>query len=279
MALVGVACNTEPHGGGNLGTAPSISPVSGGVVYVSEPIDYVVTATDADGDAVSWRAIAPASASINAGTGAFSWRPAVSDTGPHTIMFIAGDGRNEDTLRVGYTVVLPTLAADEPMKILRPLAGETYAYGDTLVIAFAVNRCASAAAIIVNDGTWDAEARGDCYYTNSVEYWLKESIDSVDAAGRMSRFYRTAEQLGIGFDIGFYKLPLVDNKDVPGTYCEVNFGGGISTADSVQVTIFDPYIRENLDDLYLCNPDEGTAWRIIGAVNAGVQSGYFRVSP
>ena len=276
MACIGMACNTGPTGDGDRGTAPSITPISGGTVYVSEPIDYTVTATDADGDAVIWRAITPASASFNAVTGAFSWRPAIADTGSQTVMFIAGDGRNEDTLRVGYTVVLPALAADEPMTILRPAAGETYTYGDTLVIAFAVNRCASQAEIITNNAT-DSGEIGDCSYTPSAEYWLGETSDSADATGRICRYYRTAEQLGIGFDIGFYKLPLVDKDSIPSSNCHVHFGGGVKTVDSVRVTILDPYIMNTVGDPAVCHPDEAIAWRIIMAIAVGIKSAYFSV--
>jgi len=280
IAFMGALCNnTTPTGA--QGVAPVISPISGGIVFVSEPIDYKLYASDADGDAVTWTAVKPQSALLNSATGVFSWRPAVSDTGSQIIAFIASDGKNRDTVNVQYTVVLPTLAADQPGKILRPVAGATYGYGDTLVIAFAVNRCARSGGIIVNDGTWDTVMNMDCSYTETREYWPEEGVDSADAAGRVCRFYRTAEQLGIGFDIGFYKLPLVDNNSIHGTWYKVNFGGGITPANNVNIKIFDTYIDDNLGGGPLsCNPDEATAWRIISAIKAGkIGSGYFSVAP
>jgi len=80
-------------------TAPVITNLSSATtVYAEQPISFILTAVDQDGDTVTFNmeSDAPAGASLNQSTGQFVWIP-TAEQGPGTypIVFIASDGQNE----------------------------------------------------------------------------------------------------------------------------------------------------------------------------------------
>lgn len=256
----------------NDGGAPSFTNVDGGTIYVSEPIDYQVSATDPDGDDITYSASLPAGATFDATTQMFSWRPTVAQAGQQTVTFTASDGTNEASMNVTYTVVNPTLAADEPLKFLRPAEGDEFTYGDTLTIAFAANPCASQFQMAIFYDGWD----GVCDFVNIEEYWPHENLDSIDLDGNAVRFYREASEIGTSVDMIFYKFPLMDHADFPGGGCEIQLGGGTADKDSVRFAVFDPYIdvNANISD---CGSDPTIATDVYYDMNDYNFSKYFTV--
>jgi C1A family cysteine protease len=70
-----------------------------------QPIDFIVRATDSDGDTLTYTADnLPTGASLDAGSGAFSWTPSFTQAGTYTIRFRVTDGIADDTQNVILTV-------------------------------------------------------------------------------------------------------------------------------------------------------------------------------
>ncbi|NLT43828.1 MAG: tandem-95 repeat protein, partial [Anaerolineae bacterium] len=105
---------------GDANDAPVLAPVAGGTYAELSAIDFSASATDPDGDALSFSLVnAPAGAVIDPGTGAFSWTPTEAQ-GPGSYPFtvkVCDDGDPElcDEVEITITVtevnVAPVLAA------------------------------------------------------------------------------------------------------------------------------------------------------------------------
>jgi hypothetical protein len=74
--------------------------------YEREPLEFVLSATDADGDSLVYSASnLPEGASFDAGTHTFSWTPRYDQAGVYTVHFEVSDGVYTDEEDVTITVV------------------------------------------------------------------------------------------------------------------------------------------------------------------------------
>jgi len=268
----GAICSCGPNDPTeNLGNSPVISQIASRSVFVGEPIDFKLNATDPDGDNISISlSSGPSGVRVNASSGLVSWRPALADTGVKTLQFAVSDGKNIASQSAQFTVTMPSLADTEAIRILRPAGGETFTYGDTLVVAFAMKWCAGDAYPEIS-----SPEQFSCSFAPSESYYaLRDLNDSTDVDGRVFRFVRRFPDRGLW--LGFYKLRLADT-----TYndlgCALDFGAGIAIQDSIVLKIKDPYGDTRQPDE--CSSDPTIAQQIIQGLKYGVKSGLFSVAP
>ena len=77
----------------NTNRAPVLAAIGNQSVAENSPLTFTATATDADGDAVSFSNSAlPSGASFNTTTGAFAWTPTFSQEGSYPLTITASDG-------------------------------------------------------------------------------------------------------------------------------------------------------------------------------------------
>jgi hypothetical protein len=88
---------------------PVVDAIGAQTVQVGGTLSFTVTATDANGDAVTFAVSGlPAGASFNAATGAFSW-PNATPAGTYNVAFTASDGRGTSAaVGVAINVVAPS---------------------------------------------------------------------------------------------------------------------------------------------------------------------------
>ena len=85
----------------NTNRPPVLAPIGNQGIVEGSLLSFTVSATDADGDAITYSATnLPAGASINATTGAFTWTPSFTQAGVYPdVVFHANDGhRGGDTI-------------------------------------------------------------------------------------------------------------------------------------------------------------------------------------
>ncbi|MGB9927529.1 MAG: disaggregatase related repeat-containing protein [Methanosarcina sp.] len=85
--------------------APVIVPISNCTVKVGDNLNFTVTASDADGDNLTYSASGfPAGASLNSKSGFFTWTPAADQEGMYRITFNVSDGIFNDSEPADITV-------------------------------------------------------------------------------------------------------------------------------------------------------------------------------
>lgn len=87
--------------------APVLTLTPAGPFEVDENVTLAIalSATDADGDALTYSAVdMPTGATLNATTGAFSWKPTFAQAGVYTVKFKVSDGTSTDTKEAVITV-------------------------------------------------------------------------------------------------------------------------------------------------------------------------------
>lgn len=85
--------------------APVLASIENKVVNETESLQFIVSATDADGDALIFAASGiPSGASFNPNTKTFSWTPSSSQIGSYFITFQVSDGKATDSETITITV-------------------------------------------------------------------------------------------------------------------------------------------------------------------------------
>ncbi|MDD4954221.1 MAG: putative Ig domain-containing protein, partial [Candidatus Omnitrophica bacterium] len=89
---------------------PVLNPIGNKTVTEGNILEFTITATDPDGDTLIYTAVdLPYNASVNPGSGLFSWTPTSSQVGDRTITFRVSDGQLMDD-----EVVVISVAASQP---------------------------------------------------------------------------------------------------------------------------------------------------------------------
>ncbi|MBI3322044.1 MAG: S8 family serine peptidase [Candidatus Omnitrophica bacterium] len=89
----------------NVNREPILPVIGPQTVSEGQPLSFTVTATDPDGDAVTYAASSlPAGAAIDAASGVFAWMPGFDQAGSYTIIVTASDGEMADTEPITITV-------------------------------------------------------------------------------------------------------------------------------------------------------------------------------
>jgi Ca2+-binding RTX toxin-like protein len=97
--LIGLLPTTEDH-------APVLQPIGDKDVEVGERLTFVVTASDQDGDPLTFTAAGlPAGAAFDPATRRFEWTPTAGDVGAHAgLRFTVSDGQEDDGEEISITV-------------------------------------------------------------------------------------------------------------------------------------------------------------------------------
>ena len=100
-------------------TAPEFTSIAAKSVDEGQSLGFTVSATDADGDDLTYTATSlPSGASFDAGTATFSWTPSEGDAGSYEAVFEVTDGYLTDTVSVSITVTplnhVPIISLFEP---------------------------------------------------------------------------------------------------------------------------------------------------------------------
>jgi hypothetical protein len=92
----------------NVNRAPVLDPVGNKSVDENTNLAFTLTATDPDGDALTWSSmILPAGATLNATTGEFSWTPGYDQSGSYPITFrVTDDGTPNLTDEEAITITV-----------------------------------------------------------------------------------------------------------------------------------------------------------------------------
>lgn len=257
-------CSTDPEE--EDPTASVTVPFSYETVYVTEPIDFVVS-SDLGSPTYSVSGL-PAGASLDAATGAFSWRPATSETGSHTAVFSAVSGDTTGEKTVTFNVVLPQIPDGEAIQVLRPTEGATYTYGDTVTVAMAVKKCVDNSIVlqyVISEFNLCDLPSDDI---SGFHVTTQAKDDSLHDNGNAIRFMREIE--GQDMMMAFYKLALEDASGFNGETgedCTADFGGGTTTKTGLKLKAYDPYGAD------FCDSGIGSP------MLAGAESGSFTVKP
>jgi len=83
---------TGPGGGGGGNNAPAFTSNAPTSAVVGQAYSYQATASDADGDALSWGLITAPSGMTASATGLVSWTPSAGQTGSHNVRLDVSDG-------------------------------------------------------------------------------------------------------------------------------------------------------------------------------------------
>lgn len=87
-------------------TAPVLSAIGDKTVTVNNSLSFTITATDPDGDAITYSVLnLPSGAAFSGNT--FSWTPQEGQAGNYSVTFIASDGQLQDSETITITVIQP----------------------------------------------------------------------------------------------------------------------------------------------------------------------------
>ena len=113
-----------------INNAPVFSPIGTKSVDETDSLTFPVSATDADGDSLTYSASGlPSGANFDAASGMFTWTPAKGQAGTYTVMFEVTDGALTDSQNVNIVVNSMQEVYDNRLRQSSPdsnLAGNTY---------------------------------------------------------------------------------------------------------------------------------------------------------
>jgi hypothetical protein len=110
---------------------PKLDPLSDWTIAPGSFLNFIVTATDPDGDKIAFSlgAGAPAGATLDAKTGSFSWHPTEAQTGTYVVQVVAADAANPP-LTDTTSLTIKVKPSNEPPKIILATEQVTYRAGD-----------------------------------------------------------------------------------------------------------------------------------------------------
>ena len=114
-------------------TPPALDPIGDKTVLEGALLSFVVSATDADGDVLTFNASnLPVGAQFNAANQIFSWAPGMDQAGIYPVTFAVSDGQESASETISITVV----NVNQP-PVLQPIGAKTVNEGELL--AFTVS--------------------------------------------------------------------------------------------------------------------------------------------
>ena len=175
-----------------IDTAPQFTTIPAKTVEEEQSLSFTTTATDADGDDLSYTATSlPSGATFNGGS--FSWTPAEGDAGSYVATFEVTDGYLTDTVNVSITVT--PLNHIPEITLFEPADGSTFEEGSIIGVNVAATDADgdSLSYIIEIDGvqvststsyswTTDYESAG----THTIKVTVSDGTDEVSSSGTIT---------------------------------------------------------------------------------------------
>ncbi|TAL18590.1 tandem-95 repeat protein [bacterium] len=117
---------------GEVNPPPVLSPIGPKQVNENEPLEIVLSATDPDGDALTFSAVnLPPGATLGADTGIFNWLPGFTDTGNYRVTFTVRDNDAVTPLTDGEEVTITVGNVNRP-PILTSIGNQSVTVGSPL---------------------------------------------------------------------------------------------------------------------------------------------------
>ena len=175
-------------------TAPEFTSITTKSVEEGQRLSFTASATDADGDPLTYTATSlPSGASFDAGTATFSWTPSEGNAGSYEAVFEVTDGYLTDTVSVSITVT--PLNHAPVITLFEPADGWVFEEGSTINVNVSASDedGQSLSYIIKIDGsqvsttsgyTWETgyESAG----THTIEVTVSDGIDEVSSSGTIT---------------------------------------------------------------------------------------------
>jgi len=177
-----------------IDTAPEFRVLPSIYVKEGESLSFTVSATDDDGDELSYSATSlPSGASFNAKTATLSWTPLAGDTGSYEAVFEVTDGYLQDSMIVEINVIEPNNAP--VISLFEPVDNSVFEEGSTVnVNVLASDEDGQSLSYIIKiDGsqvsttssyTWNLDYGSAG--THSIEVIVSDGIDEVSASRTIS---------------------------------------------------------------------------------------------
>ena len=175
-----------------IDTAPQFTTISAKTVEEKQSLSFTTTATDADGDDLSYTATSlPSGATFNGGS--FSWTPSEGDAGSYVATFEVTDGYLTDTVNVSITVTpmnhIPEITLFEPAdgstfeegSIIGVNVAATDADGDSLSYTIEIDGVQVSTSTSYS-WTTDYESAG----THTIRVTVSDGTDEVSSSGTIT---------------------------------------------------------------------------------------------
>ncbi|WP_319507169.1 putative Ig domain-containing protein [uncultured Methanolobus sp.] len=175
-------------------TAPEFTSISAKSVDEAQSLSFIVSATDADEDDLTYTAISfPSGASFDAGTATFSWTPSEGDSGNYEAVFEVTDGYLTDTVSVSITVT--PLNHVPIISLFEPADNSVFEEGSTINVNVVATDAdgQSLSYVIKIDGSQVSTASSYAWETgyesagtHSIEVTVSDGIDEVSSSGTIT---------------------------------------------------------------------------------------------
>ena len=175
-------------------TAPEFTSISAKSVDEAQSLSFIVSATDADEDDLTYTAISlPSGASFDAGTATFSWTPSEGDSGNYEAVFEVTDGYLTDTVSVSITVT--PLNHVPIISLFEPADNSVFEEGSTINVNVVASDedGQSLSYVIKVDGSQVSTASSYAWETgyesagtHTIEVTVSDGIDEVSSSGTIT---------------------------------------------------------------------------------------------
>jgi Putative Ig domain. len=175
-------------------TAPEFTSITTKSVEEGQRLSFTASATDADGDPLTYTATSlPSGASFDAGTATFSWTPSEGNAGSYEAVFEVTDGYLTDTVSVSITVT--PLNHAPVITLFEPADGSVFEEGSTINVNVAASDedGQSLSYVIKIDGSQVSTTSGyawnldyDSAGTHTIEVTVSDGIDEVSSSGTIT---------------------------------------------------------------------------------------------
>lgn len=167
--------------GAPINHAPVLSPISNKTIKEGRLLSFAMSATDSDGDAVTFKAVQlPVGATITGNL--FSWTPDFNQAGSVVITFIASDGGLEDSQDVTITVSDAPLAVRSLHDSQDPFSPNNDGVQDTTTITTTFNHTITAGKLVITNA---ANQGINGWVTQGPVTSLQQVWDGKDAQGNV----------------------------------------------------------------------------------------------
>ncbi len=178
----------EVEGEGEINQAPVLDPIGNRTLTEGELLEFTVTATDPDGNNLTFSASVPPGATFNSSTQTFSWTPGFDQAGSYSVSFTVTDDGFPSMFDVEFITIL-VLEGNRP-PVLDPIGNQMVTEGELLEfrvtgsdpdgdnLTFSASNLPSGASFDPETQVFNWQTQiGDAGTYNNVEFWVDDNGD------------------------------------------------------------------------------------------------------